>query len=126
MTPRVNSALVPPAVLTLTAPNALPVSSGTVNLTRVPELNTSAPALLAASTTTTSPNRYSPTPSLKPSPLNITTALVPSAATLCTCTSLTTGTTCSGKLPSGGKVWVLPTWENTLTSPDVAPTGTTK
>ena len=53
-------------------------------------------------------------------------AELPSAATLSTCTSVTTGTICSGKLPSSGKTCSPPAWENTLTSPDTALTGTTK
>ena len=119
------SALVPPAVFTLTAPKA-PSLNGTVSVTRVPLPVTSAPAFVAASVTTTEPNRYSPSPSVKPSPLSTTTALLPSAAMLCTCASVTTGTICSGNTPSGGKVCTWPTCENRMTSPDTALLGTTK
>ena len=45
------------------------------------------------------PKRYSlALPSTNPNPRSTTTALEPSAATLCTCTSVTTGTICSATL----------------------------
>ena len=93
----VNATLTPPAVFTLTAPKA-PALSGTVRRTHWPLAHTSAPVLLLRSVTTISPKRYSPAPSVKPRPYSTTTALLPSAATLSTCTSLSTGTICSGTL----------------------------
>ena len=72
VTPTLKGALVPPAVVTVTAPKSSSLYASVFTLARVFVLNTSGPVVGPASSTVTVLNRYCvPLPSMNPLPLSV-------------------------------------------------------